>query len=111
MKVTDLLKLENVSLLNQSNALDKEIISAYTSDLLSDVMGNADEDMAWITMQTHKNVIAIASLKELTCIIITNGNKPAEDMIEAANNENIPVLSTQLSSFQISGILYQMLNK
>lgn len=111
MKVTDLINLDNVTLINKPKNINREVVNAYTSDLLSDVMGNADEDMAWITMQTHKNVIAIASLKELACIIITNGNKPSEEMIEAADNENIPVLSTTLSSFQISGMLFQMLNK
>lgn len=45
--------------------LDKEIKGGYTSDLLSDVMGNAREGNIWITLQTHKNIMAIASLKEL----------------------------------------------
>jgi serine kinase of HPr protein (carbohydrate metabolism regulator) len=67
--------------------------------------------MAWITMQTHKNVIAIASLKELACVIIVNNNKPSEDMIEAANNEGIPVIVTELSAFEFSGLLYRELNQ
>ena len=49
--------------------LDKEIKGGYTSDLLSDVMGNAREGNIWITLQTHKNIMAIASLKELAAIV------------------------------------------
>ena len=50
--------------------LDKEIKGGYTSDLLSDVMGNAREGNIWITLQTHKNIMAIASLKELAAIVL-----------------------------------------
>ena len=59
--------------------LDKEIKGGYTSDLLSDVMGNAREGNIWITLQTHKNIMAIASLKELAAsadILVVAIGKP-----------------------------------
>jgi predicted transcriptional regulator len=111
MKVSEILTWKNTKLLAGKNNCAQLINGGYTSDLLSDVMGNADENMAWITMQTHKNVIAIASLKELACVIIVNNNKPSEDMIEAANNEGIPVIVTELSAFEFSGLLYRELNQ
>jgi len=111
MKVSDLLKLEHFSLVTTEVNCDTEICGGYTSDLLSDVMGNSDEGMAWITIQTHKNIVAIASLKELACVIISNGNVPSQDLQDAAINENIPILSTTLNSFDCSGIVYQLLNQ
>ena len=42
-------------------------------------MGSAEAGSAWITLQTHKNVMAIASLKELSAIILVKGFKPEED--------------------------------
>jgi len=69
MKVADILKWENTKIVCCENSLNNQITDGYVSDLLSDVMANANENMAWITIQTHKNIVAIASLKELACII------------------------------------------
>ena len=111
MKVSDLINTEHFSLVTEGVNCDREICGGYTSDLLSDVMGNSDEGMVWITIQTHKNIVAIASLKELACVIIANGNRPSQDLKDAAINEDIPILSTSMSSFDCSGIIHQMLNQ
>ncbi|HOB77326.1 MAG TPA: DRTGG domain-containing protein [Bacteroidales bacterium] len=110
MKVADILKWENTKIVCCENSLNNQITDGYVSDLLSDVMANANENMAWITIQTHKNLVAIASLKELSCIIITNNNTPADDLIEAAKQENIPIISTSMSSFDTAGKLYVALH-
>ncbi|MGI6718757.1 MAG: serine kinase [Bacteroidales bacterium] len=106
-KIIDELKLKT----HNNVSTDKEVSGGYTSDLLSDVMGNSTEGEIWITMQTHKNIVAVASLKELPAIIISNGNVPDEDTIEAANDEEIVLLSTENSSFDISGKIYKILKE
>jgi predicted transcriptional regulator len=93
-----------------SNGLDREITGGYVSDLLSDVMGNAQEGQLWITLQVHQNVIAIASLKDMAAVIVVNNLEPMENAIRHSNNENIPVLGTSLPTFEIAGKLYQILN-
>jgi predicted transcriptional regulator len=80
------------------------------SDLLSDVMGNAREGNVWITLQTHRNVVAIASLKELSCILLVSSLVPEQNTLDHSNQEGIPVLGTSLSTFEITGLLYQKLN-
>ena len=52
-------------ILNRETGLDREVTGGYVSDLLSDVMGHTSEGELWITLQSHANVVAIASLKEL----------------------------------------------
>ena len=52
---------------------DREILSGYTCDLLSHVMGKGQADMAWITVQAHMNVIAVAALLDFACVIIPDG--------------------------------------
>lgn len=91
--------------------LNREIKGGYTSDLLSDVMGFAREGQVWITLQTHKNVLAIASLKELAAILLVKGNKPEEDMLEQAVDEGIPVLGTDAQTFETTGKVYQLINQ
>ena len=91
--------------------LNREIKGGYTSDLLSDVMGFAREGQVWITLQTHKNVLAIASLKELAAILLVKGNKPEDDMLEQAVDEGIPVLGTDAQTFETTGKVYQLINQ
>lgn len=111
MTVEDVVKLLNLKVFSGSEGLNNEIKGGYTSDLLSDVMGNADAGMAWITLQTHINVMAIASLKELSSIILVKGLEPEPNTLQQSNNEGIPILGTSLQTFEITGKLYQLLNK
>jgi len=86
--------------------LDVEITGGYASDLLSDVMGFAKEGEVWITLQTHKNVIAIASLKELAAVVLVKKLQPDEDMLQQAIKEGIPVLGTSEETFETVGKIY-----
>ena len=94
-----------------AKGLDREIQGGYTSDLLSDVMGNAGEGNIWITLQTHKNIMAIASLKELSAIVLVKGFQPEEDTIQESEAEGIPILSTTEQSFEITGKIFELLKK
>lgn len=109
MKVSDLVKELNLNVFCGQDGLEAPIKGGYTSDLLSDVMGNIDEGMLWITMQTHQNILAIATLKDLSAIVIVNGASPDEETIRRGMEENVPILSTPLSSFDITGRIYQLL--
>jgi len=72
-------------------------------------MGNANSGSIWITLQNHKNVMAIASLKELAAVILVKGIEPEIDTAEQSNQEGIPILGTNLETFEIAGKLYELL--
>ncbi len=91
--------------------LDIEVSGAYVSDLLSDVMGNAGEGEVWITLQSHLNVVAIASLKELAAVVLVKGIEPDEQVLAKANEEGVPILGTSNETFETAGKLFKMLNK
>jgi hypothetical protein len=88
---------------------DAELKGAYTSDLLSDVMANAREGGALITIQAHKNTVAVATLVNIGVIIICNSRPLPEDMLEAAKDEGIAVLRTGENQFTVSGKLWELL--
>ena len=111
MKITDIIKALDLKVISGNDGLSNEITGGYVSDLLSDVMGNAREGNIWITVQTHMNVVAVASLKDLAAVIIVKGGLPESDTIEKSNMEKIPVLSTDMDTFNIAGRLYEFLNK
>ena len=109
MKITDIITGLNLKVISGHNGLSNEITGGYVSDLLSDVMGNAKEGQVWITFQTHQNIIAVGSLKDLAAIIIVKGYVPEADTIEKSNIENIPILSTELDTFNVTGRLFDLL--
>jgi predicted transcriptional regulator len=111
MKITDIIKPLDLKVISGKNGLSNEITGGYVSDLLSDVIGNAKEGEVWITLQTHQNIIAVASLKDIAAIIIVKGAGAEADTIEKSNNENIPVLLTELDTFTIAGRLFELLKK
>jgi len=110
MQVKDIIKALELKIFGGNQGLDREITGGYTSDLLSDVMGYAENGKIWITLQTHKNVIAIASLKDLAAVILIKGNDPDPDMLVQAIEEGIPVLGTNEEAFEITGKLFNLLN-
>lgn len=110
MKVSDLVKQLNLTVFSGQGGLENEVSGGYTSDLLSDVMGNVDEGHVWITLQTHHNIMAVASLKEVAAVILVKGLSPAADAMSHSNEEGIPLLGTSLETFEMSGKLYQLLH-
>jgi hypothetical protein len=52
---------------------DGEVTCGYTCDLLSWVMARGKAGCAWVTVQTHMNVVAVASLHDMACIICPEG--------------------------------------
>jgi len=89
---------------------DTQIEGAYTSDLLSDVIANAKSGGALITIQAHKNTIAVASLATISAIIICNKRPIPDDMLEAAKEEGVALLRSEENQFTVSGRLYAMLH-
>ncbi len=99
----------NLTLLTDPNQVeDKSAELGYTSDMLSCVMAGAKHNSLWVTLQAHLNIIAVATLLELSAIIITEGNQPDPSVIAKANQEGIVLLSTPEPSFNIAGRLWQM---
>jgi predicted transcriptional regulator len=111
MKVIDLKEKLGLEVFSGQNGLGKEVSGGYVSDLLSDVMGNATENEVWVTVQIHSNIVAVASLKELSAIILVKGLKPEANTIERSNSENIPVLGSGLSAFELTGRIYELLKE
>lgn len=88
-------------------SLSRDVVGGYASDLLSDVMANADKGYLWVTLQVHQNIVAVAVIKELAGIVIVNGRNPEEETLVKAEKEGVPILVTELPSFEIVGRLYE----
>ncbi len=108
MTIRELLdRLPLVNLGNESD-LDKSIKGGYVGDLLSNVMRFAREGNIWITVQTHINVVAVATLVGMSGIIFPCGINPPEETITKAKEEHIALLSTELDAFTLCGKIYEL---
>ena len=108
MKLNRILELPRTECILDAPA-EVEVTSAFTSDLLSDVMGNAAENSVLITIQAHQNTIAVASLVGI-CAILTCSSRPIpSDMLEAARRNNIALYRTPLNQFEASVAIHSLL--
>ena len=106
IKLNDIVQKLNLKVV--SGNLEREISAGYCSDLLSDVIANAQKDNIWITLQTHVNIVAVANLQDLAGIILVNGRVPEEATLKKAKQENITLMLTELQTFEIVGKLYEL---
>ena len=88
--------------------LDLDVKRGYASDLMSDVLANADTGDLWITLQTHQNVVAVSVMKSLAGVIMVNNREPMEDTLEKAIAEGMPLMVSELPAFELIGRLYQL---
>jgi predicted transcriptional regulator len=101
----------NLKVFSGFDKLKTKVLDGYTGDLLSDVMANSKEGDLWMTRQVHQNIIAVASLKDHAGIIMVQGAEPAKDTLEKAKKENIPMMGTDLSGFEIAGKIYNLIKE
>jgi len=111
MNIKEIAEALDLKLFNGQTALEREVSGAYVCDLLSDVMGFAHEGDAWITLQSHINVVAIASLKDMPLIILVKGVEPEPSMLKKATEEGIAVAGTRLGTFELTGKLYKLISE
>ncbi len=107
MNLNDLVKEFGLEVKTGSGRLEREVTSGYVSDLLSDVLAHAEEGTLWVTLHIHQNIVAVASHKDLAAVILVQGRQPEKDTIAKAEEENIPVLVSGLSAFELAGRLYK----
>ena len=103
MLVTELMALVEAKNLTSAVSTERDVTCGYVCDLLSWVMSHGDSGMAWVTVQTHMNVVAVAVLSEMACIILPENIDMEEESLKKAVDEEMVVLSSPLSAYEICG--------
>lgn len=99
MTVSELSKICNFEPVSLPDG-DREVTGCYIGDLLSWVMGRAKADDVWITIMSNINIIAVASLADVSCIILAEGVTVDDDIISTAEQKEINILSSALPSYE-----------
>jgi len=103
-KIIDKCRLEKIVF-----CTDCEVETGYCGDLMSDVMAHAETNCIWITIQAHKNSIAVALIKDIKSIIFTNNVTLDKEVIKKAKEEKINLLRTDKNSFTVCGEIFCMM--
>jgi len=103
--VQDLVTTLSLEVAAGAAGLSRQVTGGYASDLLSCVMARAQAGNVWVTLQAHVNVMAVAALLDLACVIITEGARPDAAALARAEERGIPVLLTPRGTFTIVAAL------
>ena len=92
MKVSELARMIDAKSLTPAVQEDKEVLCGYTCDLLS-----------WVMAHIHMNVIAVAVLAEMACVILPENIEMPPESLKKAEDEGLTVLQSSLTAFAICG--------
>ncbi len=108
MTVKQILEGLDLKILNEADTA-REVSGVYAGDLLSWVMGHAGEGEILVTIMSNMNVLAVASLLELSLVILSEGVVPDAEFIETARSKGINVATSGLTTYGVCARLAQML--
>lgn len=111
MTLQDIITSLHLDVFTPQVRLDRTVSGGYCGDLLSDVMGHAPAFSVWMTVQTHVNVVAVASLKDIRAILLVRGQKPEQDTLDRCISEGIALLGSEKNAFELAGELSKILEK
>ena len=80
---------------------DIEVEGGYAGDLLSWVMGKLEADSAWVTIMSNINIVAVASLADPACIILSENVDPDADVVTRAMQQGVNILKTEKTTFAV----------
>lgn len=87
---------------------DREVDGAYVGDLLSWVMGRATSGNVWVTIMSNLNIVAVASLADVSCVLLAEGVTLDNAVTETAMQKDVNVLSTAKTTYEIAAELSRL---
>lgn len=106
MKLSDVANIIGGRILNTEFA-EKEVRSAFASDLMSDVLTVDSDGLLLITGLANMQTIRTAEMAEIAGIVFVRNKKPSQEMIKLADENQIMLIESSLSMFNVSGKLFQ----
>ena len=88
---------------------NREVSNVYIGDLLSVVMGKCQEGSAWITVQTHPNILTVADLNDAACIVIAGGTAVEQSLVDKAGEVGVCVLTSDKDAYELAWRMHEVL--
>ena len=87
---------------------DREVEGVYIGDLLSWVMGRAQSGNVWLTIMSNLNIAAVATLSDVSCILLCEGVTLDENVRNTAETKGINVLTTEMTAYEAAKRLAEL---
>jgi len=87
-------------LLTESTGADREALGCYCGDLLSWVMGRAKADDVWLTVMGNINAIAVATLADVSAIVLVESAALDAEALMRANQQEVAIYATELPAYE-----------
>lgn len=106
MKIAELAKVIDAEILCCKDKGETEVNSACGSDMMSDVLAYVKNQAVLLTGLVNLQVIRTAGMMDMRCIVFVRSKKPTEEMIAAAEESGIVVMTTDMRMYEACGVLY-----
>ena len=110
MTVEELIGKELFKVVAEGDDLSRQVTGIFCCDLLSVAMGRAPSDSAWVTVMGNVNTIAVATLADVSCVIMAEGAALDEVARARAKEQGVTVLATEEPVFEAALKVYQELH-
>ena len=106
MKISEVRKILDAEILCGDHHMEDEVMYAFSSDLMSDVLAFAKSKTILLTGLTNQQVIRTAEMADINAIVFVRGKRPEEDVVKLAMEKNIVLLLSRDTMYTVSGKLY-----
>lgn len=106
MKIQEIVALLSAEVKSGSDKLEETVSSAFGSDMMSEVLAYVQDQGVLLTGLVNEQIVRTAAMMNMYCIIMVRGKQPTETMIEMAEDNDLVLLTTELTMYETSGILY-----
>ena len=106
MKISTLKELLEADILCGEEMMEVDVHSACGSDMMSDVLAFVKDQAVLLTGLVNLQVIRTAEMMDMHCVVFVRSKRPTLDMIEAAQESGIALLSTDKRMYEACGVLY-----
>lgn len=107
MKVSEITKAIEGTVLCHNGKPDQEFLQAFASDLMSDVLTVKTDNLLLITGLVNVQAIRTAEMSDIYCIIFARDKSISSEILNLAKESGITLIRTSFSMFRTSGILYR----
>ena len=107
MRLTQIVEVAEARPFSPNTSLDREVLSAFVSDLMSDVLCQDVHQGLLITSLANPQALRTAEMAEVTAVLMVGGKQPLPETLRLARELDIPLLGTELSAFDVCYVLGQ----
>ena len=105
MTVKDVAQELGAEIICEGNNVSRHVNGCYIGDLLSCVMSKSIQDNIWITIMSNLNILAVASLADVACVLLGEGVNPDEELVNTAKQKGINILTSEKTSFELAKLI------